>query len=59
VRFRSTTQRSELKRFQERDVDWVALEVGNKIKLWWNQNGTRKGWGDGGMVAVSRIYGSQ
>jgi VCBS repeat-containing protein len=52
IRFRTTTDRSELKRYSRRDVDLIALEEDDKTKLWWNQNGTRKGWGDGGMVAV-------
>ncbi len=52
IRFRTTTDRSDLKRYSRRDVDLIALEEDDKTKLWWNQNGTRKGWGDGGMLAV-------
>jgi hypothetical protein len=56
LRYRSTTQRAELRRYARRDVDLIALEEDDKIKLWWNQNGTRKGWGDGGMVALLEDY---
>jgi hypothetical protein len=48
IRFRTTTDRSDLKHYSRRDVDLIALEEDDKTKLWWNQNGVRDGWGDGG-----------
>lgn len=55
IRFRSTTHRSDLKRFSQRDVDLIALEQDDRVELLWNQNGGRNGWGDGGMVALLEI----
>lgn len=53
--FCSTAQRSELKRYARRDVDLIALEEDDKVELWWNQNGSSNGWGDGGMVAIKTV----